>query len=144
MLITMQNAYLTVPQVAAGFDISTDGVYKLIKRGKLAAIRRSERGMRVSRVALDAYQRRLRHGITPSVSPPEPNVEMNGLHAEFERDTGLTAREWERRWKAEEIEDSTENMRLTVRALTLQLAEQQKPAARQKTVRKPRKTVHTR
>jgi len=62
--MTMQTAYLTVPQVAAELDISTDGVYKLIKRGKLPAIRRSERGIRISRVAFDAYQRRLRNSET--------------------------------------------------------------------------------
>src|SRR5450759_2026554 len=123
-----QAVYLNVSEVAAELDISTDGVYKLIKRGKLPAIRRSERGMRVSRVAFDAYQRRLRHGETPSVSIPELNVEIYGLHAEFERDTGFSPREWERRWKAEEIEDSAENMRLLIRALTLHLAEQQKPS----------------
>lgn len=142
--MTMQNAYLTVPQVATELDISTDGVYKLIKRGKLAAIHRSERGMRVSRVALYAYQRRLRNGKTPPVSTPEPNVEMDELHAEFERDTGLTPREWERRWKAEEIEDSAENMRLTIRALTLHLAKQQETPTHQDTVRETRKTAHAR
>jgi len=140
----MQSAYLTVPQVAAELDITTDGVYKLIKRGKLAAIRRSERGMRVSRVAFDAYQRRLHNGDeTPSVSPSEPHIELDGLQAEFENDTGLTPREWERKWKAQEIEDSAENMRLTIRALTLHLAKQQRTATRKKTARKPRKTVHT-
>lgn len=137
----MQTAYLTVPQVAAELDISMDGVYKLIKRGKLPAIRRSERGMRV---AFDAYQRRLRHGETPSMSTPEPNAEMDGLRAEFERDTGLSPREWERRWKAEEIEDSAENMRLLIRALTLHLAEQQKPSDGQGTAGKPRKAIHAR
>jgi excisionase family DNA binding protein len=142
--MTMQTAYLTVPQVAAELDISTDGVYKLIKRGKLPAIRRSERGMRVSRVAFDAYQRRLRNSETPSVSTPELNTEMDGLHAEFERDTGLSPREWERRWKAEEIEDSAENMRLTIRALTLHLTEQQGTPVRRRTVRKPRKAIHSR
>jgi excisionase family DNA binding protein len=142
--MTMQTAYLTIPQVAAELDISTDGVYKLIKRGKLPAIRRSERGMRVSRVAFDAYQRRLRHGETPSVSIPELSIQMDGLRAEFERDTGFSPREWERRWKAEEIEDSAENMRLTIRALTLHLAEQQKSADRQSTVGKPRKAIHAR
>jgi excisionase family DNA binding protein len=128
----MHNAYLTVPQIAAELDITTDGVYKLIKRGKLPAIRRSERGMRVSRVAFDAYQRRLRHGATQSMSTPELDVETSGgLHAEFERDTGLSPREWVRRWKAEEITDSAENMRLAIRAITLHLAEQHQPVGRQ-------------
>jgi len=139
----MQTAYLTIPQVAMELDISTDGVYKLIKRGKLPAIRRSERGMRVSRAALDAYQRRLRSGETPPVSIPNTNAEMNTLHTEFERDTGLSPHEWERRWKAEKIEDSAENMRLTIRALTLNLAEQHKPTDRQNTAAdKPRETIH--
>jgi excisionase family DNA binding protein len=142
--MTMPTAYLTIPQVAAELDISTDGVYKLIKRGKLPAIRRSERGMRVSRVAFDAYQRRLRNAIAPSTSTPELNIELDGLQAEFEHDTGVSPREWERRWKAEEIEDSAENMRLTIRALALHLAEQQKTAARQRTVRRPRKAIHAR
>ncbi len=136
----MQTAYLTVPQVAAELDISTDGVYKLIKRGKLPAIRRSERGIRVSRVALDAYQRRLHNGDTPSAFTPKPNAEMNALHTEFERDTGLSPHEWERRWKAEKIEDSAENMHLTIRALTLNLAEQQN--RQNTTAGKPRTTVH--
>jgi excisionase family DNA binding protein len=138
----MQNAYLTIPQVAAELDITTDGVYKLIKRGKLPSIRRSERGMRVSRVAFDAYLRRLYNdGETPSVTPSELNSEMDGLQAEFEDDTGLTPREWERKWKTQEIEDSAENMRLTIRALTLQLAEQQRPASRHRTTRKTRKAI---
>jgi excisionase family DNA binding protein len=138
----MQTAYLTIPQVATELDISADGVYKLIKRGKLPAIRRSERGMRVSRAAFDAYQRRLHNGDMPSAFTPKPNAEMNALHTEFERDTGLSPREWERRWKAEEIEDSAENMRLTIRALTLHLAQQQKPANRQNTVDHAQERVH--
>jgi excisionase family DNA binding protein len=121
----VQTAYLTVPQVAAELNISTDGVYKLIKRGKLPAIRRSERGIRVSRISLDAYQRRLHRGETPNAPTRESTAELDDLHAEFEPDTGLSPREWEHRWKAEEIEDSAENMRLTIRALTLHLAGRQ-------------------
>ena len=125
-------------------DITTDGVYKLIKRGKLAVIRRSERGMRVSRIALDAYQRRLHDDMATSTLPPEQHIELAELQAVFENDTGLTPREWERKWKAQEIEDSAENMRLTIRALTLQLAKQQRTAARHRTTRKTRKTIHAR
>ncbi len=143
--MAMQNAYLTIPQVATELDISTDGVYKLIKRGKLPAIRRSERGMRVARVAFDAYQRRLRHSETPATPTPKPNIDVDLLNAEFERETGLTPRTWERRWKAGEIEDSAENMRLAIRALTLNLAKQHKPADRQGTTAgKPREAIHAR
>ncbi len=119
-------------------------MYKLIKRGKLPAIRRSERGMRVSRAAFDAYQRRLRHGepslaSTAQARTAEANVEIELGRVEFERETGCSPREWERRWRTEEIEDSAENMRLAIRALTLQLAEQQAPA-RQSTPGKPQRT----
>ncbi|HUN79680.1 MAG TPA: helix-turn-helix domain-containing protein [Solirubrobacteraceae bacterium] len=68
----MDTAYLTVSEVAAELEISTAGVYKLIQRGKLPAIRRSERGLRVSRLALTAYQRRLQDGFQPpAVGEPE-------------------------------------------------------------------------
>jgi Nucleotidyltransferase domain. len=54
-----QGVYLTVAEVATELNMSPDGAYKIIKRGKLQAVRRSERGIRVSMVALDAYRRRL-------------------------------------------------------------------------------------
>lgn len=118
----MRSAYLTIPEVAAELDISTSGVYKLITRGKLPAIRRSERGLRVPRPALDAYQRRLQQG-SPVPSIERTHTPLEELRAEFESDTGLSPHEWEQRWKADQIEDSHENMQLAVRALGLLLAE---------------------
>jgi excisionase family DNA binding protein len=145
MLVVMQTAYLTIPQVAAELDITTDGVYKLIKRGKLPAIRRSERGMRVSRMAFNAYQRRLHHSETPPASIPEPNIDVDRLTAEFEQETGLSPHTWERRWKSGKIDDSAENMRLAIRALTLNLAAPHKPAVRRSTAAgKPREPIHAR
>lgn len=118
----MQSAYMTVAEVAEALEISTSGVYKLIDRGKLPAIRRSERGLRVSRLALDAYQRRLRGGT--HVTPIEVvTTSLEDARAEFERETHLSPTEWERRWKSDEIEDSAENMALSIRALSLQLRE---------------------
>jgi excisionase family DNA binding protein len=124
-----QSAYLNVPEVAAELDISSDGVYKLIKRGKLPAVRRSERGVRVSRVALDAYKRRLQHGDIAVPKVPRIGGETEDSHAGFAADTGLHPREWTRRWKAEELDDSAENMRLTLRALSLLVAERDRKAA---------------
>jgi excisionase family DNA binding protein len=128
--LAMQSAYLTVPQAAAELSMSPDGVYKLIKRGKLPAIRRSERGMRISRVALAAYIRRLQRGEAAAAPAPEARVDVDQLLAEFERKTGLSPREWERRREAREIEDSAENMRLTIRALGLLAAEKQQRTGR--------------
>jgi excisionase family DNA binding protein len=138
----MQSAYLTVPQVAAELGMSSDGVYKLIKRGKLPAVRRSERGLRVSRVVLAAYLRRLRQGEVPDVGIQEVGLGVDQLRAEFERETGLSPREWERRWRADELEDTAENMRLAIRALGLLLAEQQSSGSGRETPNTP--AVHSR
>jgi excisionase family DNA binding protein len=132
----VQSAYLTVPQVAAELDMSSDGVYKLIKRGRLPAIRRSERGLRVSRVALAAYLRRLRQSEVglqqgevsqsevSNARARETSLDVDRLRAEFELETGLSPREWDRRWTAHELDDTAEHMRLTIRALGLLVAEQ--------------------
>lgn len=116
----MPSPYMTASEVAEELGISKSGVYKLVQRGRLPAIRRSERGMRVSRLALEAYQRRLRGG---SAIPPIKfsNESLDEMLIEFEADTGMSPTEWERRWKAEKIEDSAENMSLTVRAMSLLL-----------------------
>lgn len=41
------------------------------------------------------------------------------LRVAFEQATGMSPEEWERRWRADEIEDTAENMRLAIRALAL-------------------------
>lgn len=118
----MDPAYLTVLEVAEELGITKGGVYKLIERGKLKAIRRTERGIRVSRLALDAYQRRIQAGErdTPTADGP---ADLAELREQFEHETGHSPLEWERRWKADTLEDSPENMRLTIRALALRAAE---------------------
>jgi excisionase family DNA binding protein len=121
MIGLMQSAYLTVAEVASELGISKDGVYKLIRRGKLPAIRRSERGLRISRLALDAYQRRLQDGGVRLPPIEHRSASLDELRVEFERETGLSPAEWEQRWKADQIEDSAENMALAIRALGLLL-----------------------
>jgi excisionase family DNA binding protein len=124
--------YLTVPQVASELGLTPSGVYKLIKRGRLKAIRRTERGLRVSRLALDAYRRAV-EGEVDGGSQSEAS--SGDLRADFERKTGVSPEEWERRWKADELDDSAENMRLTVRALGLRSAERGSTVSTKETVR---------
>jgi excisionase family DNA binding protein len=126
----MQFPYLTASEVAEELGMSTDGVYKLIKRGKLPAIRRSENSLRVSRLALEAYQRRLQDGNIDMPPIEYSNTTPHELRAEFEQETGLSPSEWESRWKADQFEDSAENMNLAIRALSLLLHErgEQQPA----------------
>lgn len=118
----MKPGFLTVEQVARELEMTKDGVYKLIKRGKLKAIRLSERNIRVSDVALAAYQRRVAHGAPGAPAPPLPAVESRTYQELFEafvRDTGRSPEQWCEAWKRDEVEDSAENQRRTMSALAL-------------------------
>jgi len=46
-----------------------------------------------------------------------------GAAEKFEAVTGISAAEWQRRWKADEIEDTTDNLILTIQALIVLVAE---------------------
>lgn len=117
----MASPYLTAAEVAGELGVTTSGVYKLVKRGKLPAVKLSERGMRISRLALEAYQRRLQHGGPNTPSPNYSTKSLDEVRTEFEAEVGMSPAEWERRWRNEQIEDSAENMRLTLRAMSLLL-----------------------
>jgi excisionase family DNA binding protein len=65
ILVGVQDAYLTAAAIADELGISKSGVYKLIKRGRLPAIRHGKRNLRISHLALDAYQRRLQAAACP-------------------------------------------------------------------------------
>lgn len=116
-----RDSYMTVADVAKALQMSPDGVYKLIRRGKLKAVRISERKTYVSRVALDAYRRRL-NGEGPDTRRPRPSASVAELRDEFERETGYSPEDWVAEWKRERIEDSAENAQLLVRAVALREA----------------------
>ncbi len=65
----------------------------------------------------------------------QPEASSGDLRADFERETGVSPEEWERRWKADKLDDSSENMRLTVRALGLRAAERGSAVSTKETVR---------
>jgi excisionase family DNA binding protein len=115
---TTDNAYLTVTEVADTLGITTDGVYKLIKRDKLPALRLSERGLRVTRWALEAYRESLNAG-GPDASLPDDTFDLDELARVFEEQTGMAPEEWVTAWKRDEVEDSAENNALLVQALAL-------------------------
>lgn len=136
--MTERDSHLTIQQVAKDLQMSTDGVYKLIRRGKLKAVRISERKTYVSRLALDAYGRRL-NGEGPDTRRPRSSLSVADLRQEFEQETGYVPEDWVAEWKRDRIEDSAENAQLLVRALALRPA----PAATRATTtqrgRRPRK-----
>lgn len=100
----MDSELLTVRQVADELGISTDGVYKLISRGRLEYEARSAHGKRVRRSVLEAYRQ--------TFAPPTRRPTMDETLREFSLATDLSPAEFERRWLAREIDDTDENARL--------------------------------
>lgn len=118
--------YLTVAEVADELGMSTSGVYKLIRREKLGAFRLSERKLIVSRIALDAYRRRLKHGPPPPPPLPEARVSLEVLIQEFRDATGSEPDQWIEAFSADRIEDTAENMRTYIQALGILAVQQER------------------
>lgn len=121
------SPYLTVAQVADVLGMSASGVHKLIQRGKLPALKLSERGTRVARWALDAYVDSL-NGRGPDTSLPSDAFDLDRLRARFEKDSDMTPEGWVAAWKRGEIEDSPEGSTRLVRALALRHRQDAPPA----------------
>ena len=115
---TTDSPYLTITEVADTLGITTDGVYKLIKRDKLPALRLSERGLRVTRWALEAYRESLNGG-EPDTSLPDDTFDLDELSLAFEEQTRMSPEDWVTAWKHDEVEDTAANNALLVQALAL-------------------------
>lgn len=117
----MPYPYLTPEELAAELEISTGAASELIAQGRIPAIEPSPGILLVSRLALDAYRRRATGEGFPIPPIKFSNKSLGERRAEFEAESGMSPAEWERRWAADEIEDSAENMRHAVRAASLLL-----------------------
>ncbi len=115
------SPYLTVAEVARELHMSDDGVRKLIRKGKLKALRLSERKTMVPRTALAGYQRRLSGQPDVGFEMPELADPVE-LAKQFEQSTGCSPEAWLLAWKQDELEDSSENMELMVQASALRAA----------------------
>jgi len=111
--------FLTAAEAGDRIGMTADGVRKLIRAGKLKAIRLSERKIRIPLPALEAYQRRVNGEPRVSLALPEVG-ELPELREEFEGVTGYTPEVWLQMWKRDELDDSAENMTLVVRAGAIQ------------------------
>jgi excisionase family DNA binding protein len=113
-----EDNYLTVADVAERLQMTPDGVYKLIQRGHLPAIRLSARKLRIPAEGLAAYLDRETIAVT-TLSSDARTVDPQALRDEFVRQTGATPEDWLAVWKRDELEDTPENMELAVRAVAL-------------------------
>jgi excisionase family DNA binding protein len=112
---------LTVPQVAERLGMTPDGVYKLIQRGKLDAVRVSARKTRVSETALERYIGRQQAAVE-RFRTSAPVGDPESLRERFVAETSRSPEDWLTAFKRDEIEDTPENMRLLVRAVALHRA----------------------
>ncbi len=126
--------YLTVRQVADELGITPAGVYKLKARGKLPAVMLSERGMRFTRWALDAYKRRYVQKLLPDTTLPDTGTDRAAECALFKEQTGRTPEAWVAAWKRGTIEDTAENGHVLVRAVALRDQPENPPKKRPKAV----------
>lgn len=112
---------LTVGEVADKLQMTPDGVYKLIQRGKLEAVRLSERKTRIPQEAFDRYYASL-EARADQYLVALPRITADQARAEFKAATGQEPEAWLAAWKRDELEDSAENMSLLVRASAIQAA----------------------
>ncbi len=112
------DTYLTVPDVAARLEMTTDGVYKLIQRGHLASVRLSARKLRVPAAALQTYLEREAIEVKALRGTDEASDSAK-LRDEFITRTNSTPEAWLEAWKQDQLEDTPENMELLVRAVAL-------------------------
>ena len=109
---------MTIQAVAERLQVTPDGVYKLIQRGKLEAVKISERKTRIPASAFERYMRAIQ-GRADAYLEAQEIVEPDVARQRFEEMTGMSATEWLDAWKRDEIEDTAENMELLVAAAGL-------------------------
>ncbi len=112
---TAETDYLTVPEVAQRLGMTPDGAYKLIQKGKIEAVRLSERKLRVPVAAFDRYTVELQRRITRDFAN-HSLATADVLRRDFIAEVGPTPEAWLAAWKRDEIEETVENLQMLVRA----------------------------
>jgi excisionase family DNA binding protein len=112
---TAETEYLTIPEVAQRLGMTPDGAYKLIQRGKLEAVRLSERKLRVPVAAFDRYTIELQRRIKRDFANHQIGT-AEELRRDFIAEVGPTPEAWLAAWKRDEIEETLEALQILVRA----------------------------
>lgn len=111
--------FLTIPEVASRLDMTPDGVYKLIQRGKLEAVRLSERKTRVAPQTVDAYIAAQQEAVAGFRSRGPQTGTQEGLTQAFRSEFGATPADFLAAWKAGRVEDTPENMQTLAKAASI-------------------------
>jgi excisionase family DNA binding protein len=128
-MTNQEPEYLTVPEVATLLQMTPDGVYKLIQRGKLEGTRLSERKMRITRAALERFNTDLQQRAEEYLGGFSVGT-VESLTEAFITETELDPVDWLAAWKRDELNDTPENMGLLVRAAAIRaMAADEQPAS---------------
>lgn len=115
---------LTVTEVAEQLQMTTAGVYKLIQRGKLDAVRLSARKTRIPAASLARYTAATQAWVDRYLAS-QPTGDLELLRSDFANETSLSPEDWVASWKRNELADTAENMQLLARAAALHKAPSQ-------------------
>lgn len=107
----MEDARMTIKQVADELEITPHGVYRLIERGRMTAVKVSARQTYILRSELDAYKRTFSSPRTNRVSTLMPERLTNFVLA-----TGMRPDEFLEAWKIRSVEETPESIRLAGQA----------------------------
>ena len=130
--MTELTPYLTVKEAAGELGISDDGVRKLISRGKLRTVKRSERTTLIPRPAFIAYQRKLNGDVRVPLGRARAGGCLDERLAAFSlRAGGQTPGDWLSVWVGDEDpdHDTADDMELAVSAFGLLLEQRARPLA---------------
>jgi excisionase family DNA binding protein len=119
--MTELKPYLTVKEAATELGMSDDGLRKLIRAGKLRAVKRSERKTLIPRPAFDAYQRNLNGRTIQPIGLKSAVGSLADRSAAFKRDAGVSPEAWLHLQIPDDnvAHDDAEGMGLTVSAFGL-------------------------
>lgn len=117
--MSLPRGFLDVRQVALELRMTEEAAYDLIRGGGLKAVRRSDREVYVSRLALAAYRRRL-DGYGPNSTRPRSGYSLEQLGQMFENHTGLPPEQWLAEWKQRDQTDQPADVaQLAVQAIAI-------------------------
>lgn len=109
---------LTVPEVADELGMTANGVYKLIQRGQLGAVRPAARKTRVPRAVLDSFKA-AQQAKVDTFTGRQRTGDIDELRAAFLADAGLTPEAFLDAFKAGRVPDTAETMQTLTHAAAL-------------------------
>jgi len=128
-----ESQYLKASEVAKTLDMDISTIYKMCAERVIPAIRVGEKAVRIPRAAFEAYLARQAQAYNGSRRPlldearqaevmGEPIDAIVLRNQSFYERTGYSSYEFAERWKAGDVEDTSENASLLIEAVSIREA----------------------